>query len=406
MSSANVLRVNIAEVATFSTTAPAAGATWIHVPVLDLPLPTLTQEMDTAQEANSNGYPSASYATGKSSGLTYTTRVHTGTKGGSGDTDPTSCFMQKHIESFLGADAVEFEDTTVAGGDSDGNTATLTVTPVVGQAYGVCSTNSTSNDDMEVVFATAVTTNTLTADTEMTFTPALNDLVYGAFNFKPQLGARAKHHYLNVELDGHKWLLGPGRITGMNITGASARQGLRYGWVFTGDKWADGVTPSTFTNNNTTFSGAPLAGIGQMVYVNGGAVRMSDVTINLNVTHEEIAAVSDSTSGANPNGRAGWEITKATASGEFTEYYTSARWDQYTGRTAIPLKFVFRTGSTNAAKGRGTVALYVPKAEVVVEEATINGQRAQKVKWSAISPTAAQLTNGLSIFHLAVFGGN
>lgn len=402
MSSGSVLRVNISEVASFAAAAPTAGSAWIHVPVLDHPLPTLGQEVDSAQEANIYGLATPDYATGKSSAYSFSTRIHTGTKGGSGDTDPTIFYAKRNLESFHGMTAVEFEDTTLSGGTTSIPQFTG---GVVGQAYGICASNSTSADDMDVVFATAVSGSSVTVDTAVANASSGN-LVYGGFNLKPTLGARAAHHYINVELDGHAWLLGPGRFTGLNISGGAARQGLRYNFTYAGDTWATGVTPSSFADNSGSFSGAPLIGVGQMVYVNGTATRMADVSINFNVEHQEIPAVADSTSGANPNGRAGWEIVKAGASGEFTEYYLNTRWTQFTGRTTMPLKFVFRTGSTNAAKGRGTLAVYVPQAQVMVEPAVVNGQVSQKIKWTAVSPTPTQITNGLtSPYYLCVMGG-
>jgi hypothetical protein len=53
------------------------------------------------------------------------------------------------------------------------------------------------------------------------------------------------------------------------------------------------------------------------------------------------------------------------------------------------------------------VVVRMPNAQVMVEEATHNGQRAQKVKLVGHRPTAAQRTLGLTHpLYFAVFGGS
>lgn len=429
MASAKSLRVNMAQVASFGATAPtttptAATTGWNFIPVLDFPMPTLEQMADEAQEANTRGTRALDYATAKAAGYGFSTRVHTGAAGfdGSGsDTDPAHAFMQKALESFFGAAAVTIAGTTLAASSTTAIPILTAFTNLaVGHGLMFAATSTGTANNVDVRHVTLLSAGSATVDQAIADATTGN-LVYGGFQFVPTLGAVAAHHYLVVERDqsGHLWLLGPGRFTGLKVSGASARQGLRYDWQFTADTWTStlsgGNSPSTalteggFTGSVTrnVFTGAPLVGVGANIGVDGALVRIASATIDFGVEHQEITATGDSTVNTAVNGRAGWEIVGLGCSGEFEEYYASGRWTQYTGRTGFPLRFVFMTGATNAAKARGGLSVWVPNAQIIVEEGALNGQVSQKVKWVARDPTTTQITNGVTKpFYVTVFGGN
>lgn len=392
--SAKVARYSLSEVASFSTAAPTAASTWLHVPALDAPLPKLEQATDVAQESDSDGASSVDYPTVKGSALSLTTRVHTGTKsfdGASGDTDPTTCFLKPALESYFGAGATSFSGTTIASG----TTAAPTLTTATGVAAGMALQFGS-----QVRFVAGVSGSSVTLDSAIDAATA-GLAVYGAFNFAPTLGERAAYHYVSAEVGNYSGLVGPGRVVGLKIQGGAAKGGLRYALDFAADSWGTSVTPSSLAYTVSSYTGPTLVGKGAEVALDGASVTAADVAIDFGCKHEEIVAVSGS------NGRQGWQLNECEPSVEFSEYFASARWTNFTSRSGVSVRIVVPGDTTSAAtRARTSLAVWLPNAQVTVEPATVGGQRAQKVKLVGKRPTPAQKLAGVtSPVYLAVFGG-
>lgn len=418
MSSAKVSRIAMwngdTSFATAVANPPAANDDWVQIPTMETPLPTLGQNVDGSQIANNRGIKSQDYATTEDCALNFSTLWHTGTAalddgGAALDTNPNWTFMEEALESFhAAAVATSGPGTTLAAGGTTSIPKLTSGTGVnVGDCLGICASNQSVADNMDVVFVTALSGVDATVDIAVA-SAAAGNLVYSAFNVAPVLGEAMPYLYLNVERSGRSWLLGPGRINGLKWTFTPGGL-LKADWSYVGDRWAAGVTPTTIYNQaRSYFTGAPIKCVGGGVWINGTRTRIANASVQFNVKHEPIVASSDSTSGSQTNnGRAGWELTEMGISGDFEEYALDARFTTHMkDRTLMPLKFVWTVGTTNQTKARGTIALYVPQAQVWVEESTINGQVSQKTKWEAVDLTAAQVTAGITKpYYFAFLGG-
>ena len=213
MSSSIVNRYFISEVATFATTAPTNGSTWIHVPHIGNERLVKVQEFDDAIQANHLGLTTAQYPTVKGGSFTFRTMIHTGTKafdGTGGDSNPTSCYAQKLLESYFGvAASAAFTGTTVAAASGAGNTAPLKVASASNLAVGMAIfVGAVDGSAGEVRFITTISGTDITLDQDLSAANYVeNSIVYGAFNFSPTLGAYAKQLYLSHIMDGHADLL-------------------------------------------------------------------------------------------------------------------------------------------------------------------------------------------------------
>jgi len=399
MTTAKYNRVTFSEVATFATTAPSSLNSMTHFPAIDPAAPKVTQNFDERNETSNDGSMSVKYPTAKDSSWELTSRIYTGDKvdtGGSGDA--TTCFCQPLIESYFGVAANPGgAGTTVASG-----TASIpVVTSATSMAVGDALMFGGSGTDGEVRFIAALSGTSVTVDDPLDTAAnyAAAAVVYAAFNWAPTVGAYAKHVYFNWEGSGHEWLLGPGKVTGFKLANLAAREGASYVFSYTGDTYAAGITSGTFTPN--AYTGSTLVSVGATVNINGTDTAVGDFDIDFGVKHEPVPATSGT------NGRAGWEITEVAPSGSFTEYYASGRWTQYAAGTSIPLRFVIPVATSgHAAKAKGTVAVWMPNCNLTVEEAVLNGQRAQKVSFQAKRPTTTQIGNGVtSPVYFSVFGG-
>lgn len=405
MTTARYNRVTFAEVATFATTAPSSLNDMTHLPAIDPGPPNFVQNFDEGNETSNDGSMSVMYPTAKDSSWELQTRIYTGDKPNTGGTgNATTCFAQKLLNSYFNMDVnatgLGGAGTTVASGTDTIPVLTSGTGVDVGEAlmFGGSGTNG------EIRFVTTDGGASVTLDTALATAAnyAAAAVVYSAFNFKPTMGAYAPHVYLSWEAGStpHERLLGPGKITSLKLAGTAAREGCRYVFGFEGDTYAAGITSGTFTVN--AFTGSPLVSVGATVAINGTDTPVGDFEIDFGVKHEPITATSGT------NGRTGWEVTECMPSGSFTEYYTSeGRWTQYAAATSMPIRFSIPvSASGHAARAEGSLAVFLPNCNIKVEEAVLNGQRANKISFQGKRPTAAQIATGItSPVYLAVFGG-
>jgi hypothetical protein len=405
MSSAKPLRVNEAEVATFTTTAPVAGSTWRHVPVIESPLPTRTQERDEALEGNSRGTDSMVYPTVQSSEYQFQTRIYTGTTGTEDTASAISPFMQRALEDYFGYDAdTAFSGTTVAAASGPGQSSALKVTSAsnisVGDILGFGGTDTQSPPiEFRAVTAISGTDVTLNADLTDADNYASGAIVYGGAQFVPTLGLRAKHHYLNVEENGRSTLIGPGKFTGLSITGMAAAGAARYNWTFQGNDFAAGVTPDTFTPN--AFTGSPIVTKGMQIYVGTVATQVAELGVEFNFGHEW------KMDGTATHGRAGIELVNVGGSRvSFKEYHVAQRETDWEAQSGVSVFGAAYVGSTRAAGSRGAIAFFIPNATLVTTRDKLNNQTSLSTVFEARDPTSAQVTAGLtSSIYYCVFGG-
>lgn len=399
MTTARYNRVTFSEVATFAATAPSSLNSMTHIPAIDPAAPAVVQSFDEGNETSNDGSMSVKYPTAKESSYELSTRVYTGDKSiASSGTDATSAYLWKLIDSYFNMLA----DTSGAGTTVASGTGAV---PVVTLATGINVGNALmfggSGTDGSVRFAAAVSGTSITVDdtidTAADFAAAAE--VYSAFNWAPTMGAYAPHIYFNWEGADHNWLVGPGKVTSFKLAGMAAREGCRYVFGFSGDTYAAGINSGTFTSN--AYTGSPLVSVGATCNINGTDTAVGDFEIDFGVKHEPVTATSGN------NGRAGWEVTEVAPTGSFTEYYASGRWTQYAAATSIPLRFVIPVSTAgHVARAKGTIAVWFPNCNITVEEAVLNGQRANKVSFQAKRPTAAQQANSvISPVYFSVFGG-
>lgn len=404
MTTAKYHRINYAEVATWGTTAPVAGSTWVHVPAIDPALPDLTQEFDAANETANDGMISARYPTVRNAKSTLTMRVYTGgAANGNGETAST-IHAQNFIESYFNQVAPGAGSGTTVASGGPGNSVAVTVASASGINVGdmlifAADGGAGTAAEMAVVISKSGAALTLDRDLSTAANYAASAEVYRGNDFKPTLAAYAKALYVNHELDGHSWMAGPGKITGFKIDGIASRQGLRYVFEYQARNWNTGVTPDTFTQ--CAYTGAPLVAVGSPVWINGTQTAIADMAVDFGAKIEDILATSDAT------GVSGMELTEAVPSGEITSYYASARFTEYRAGTQIPLLLWVSTGSTDNAKARGSIGIWVPNASIDVKEASVNGQTALKLTWQGRRPTTAQIAAGVTApIYFTVFGGN
>lgn len=398
MTTARYNRVTFSEVATFATTAPSSLNSMTHLPAIDPGPPAVVQSFDEGNETSTDGSMSVKYPTAKESSWELSTRVYTGTNESSG---ASAVYCARLIDSYFGMiSVVPSPPTTVASG-----TASV---PVVTSGTGFDPAEAVmfggSGVDGEVRYVAIDGGTSLTLDSALLVAAnyAAAAAVYQAYNWRPTMGAYAPHVYMSWEAGAtpHERLLGPGKITGFKLAGTSAREGARYNFTYAGDTYAAGITSGTFTPN--AFTGSPLVSVGATVTVNGTDVPVGDFELDFGVKHEPITATSGN------NGRAGWEITECQPTGSFTEYYSNeTRWTQYAAATSMPIRIVIPISTAgHVARAKGTIAVWLPNCNISVEEAVLNGQRANKISFQAKRPTTAQIANGItSPVTFSVFGG-
>jgi hypothetical protein len=205
---------------------------------------------------------------------------------------------------------------------------------------------------------------------------------------------------VNCELGSHDVLVGPGRVTGLKLQGLAAKQGLRWAFDLSCDTYAAGFTPAGTYAYNAYGATSCLVAKGAPLTIDDTDTNVLELSLDFGCKHEEVVATSGT------NGRAGYELVECQPVLEFTEYYNGTRWTKYASRATTELRLVIPVGITPATMPLGCVAVYIPSAQVTVEDVVVNGQRAQKVKAVGNRPTAAQKLAGIDkpIF-MTVFGG-
>lgn len=390
--SAKVSGIYITEKATFPTAAPVGGDTWTPVPAIDQPLPGLEQILDSAVEGNEYGAGTAPVPTVKKSTIQLQTRVWTGSKGFGTDTDATTCFMQKSLESYFGMDAdVAFAGTTVAGSSGPGLTTPLKVASATGISVGKMVRNGTTK---EVAMVTAVSGTDITLSRDFT-TYSLGVVLEGAFDFRPTLGKRDKVLWMNAERDTHSRLLGAGGVFTLALQNIAAGNALRYAWGYEFDSFAAGVSISSKTQN--TFVSTPLIAKGAELIIDGTEeVYIYDGSVNFGVAHEWIECSGGTQS------RDGIIITDVEgAQLSFSEYYDADRWSAYEAQTGSNVLLVH-----NNSSGFGAVAVYIPYATFTAAEGVNGKKESQVITVKANMPTQAQVTAGfMSPIYYSVFSG-
>lgn len=391
-------RYNMSQVATWATAAPTNGSTWVNIPALDAPAPKREQGTDAAQESDNDGMSSLDYATVKGGSLSFSTRCLTGTlgfDGAGGDNAPTTTFLKNAFSSYFGAAAnagADFAGTTTS---TSGSGATVNLTSVANLTVGMACMVST-----DVRFVKSIATNAVTLNYAPTSVLG-SQAVYGAYNWKPTLGEKAEYDYINAEMGTEDVLLGPGRFTGLKLQNLAGKDGARLAFDFSADTFATGVTPTSVTYANATYTGAQIVGKGGLVALDGTEIHISEASVDFGVKHEEIVDPSGT------NGRAGYAIVSCDPVVEFSQYYSSTQWTSWTGRSRVDVMLSFPGNTTSAAtRARTTYAVWMPAAQITVEDAVINGQRAQKVKCVGKRPTSADKTAGiLCPIYFAILGG-
>lgn len=390
--SAKVSGIYITETATFATAAPVGGDTWTHVPAIDQPLPALEQMLDTVVEGNAYGAGTAPVPTVKKSSIQLQTRVWTGSKGFGTGTDPTTCFMQKPLESYFGMAAdTAFAGTTLAALSGPGLSSPIKVTSATGITAGKFVRNGTTK---EVAMVTAVSGTDVTLSRDFT-TYSAGVVLEGAFDFRPTLGQYAKALWMNAERDTHSRLLGAGAVFTLGLQNIAAGNALRYAFGFEFNSFAAGVTISSKTQN--TYVSQPLIAKGAELIVDGTEeVCIYDGSIEFGVAKEWVECSGGTES------RDGWIITDVEGSSlSFSEYYDADRWTAYEGQTGSNVMLVH-----SASTGFGAVAVYIPYATFTVQEAVNGKKESQTVTVKANMPTQSQVTAGFtSPIYYGVFSG-
>lgn len=390
--SAKVSGIYITEKNTFATAAPVGGDTWTQVPAIDQPLPALEQMLDTVVEGNAYGAGTAPVPTVKKSSIQLQTRVWTGSKGFGTGTDPTTCYMQKALESYFGMAAnTAFAGTTLAALSGAGKTAPIKVTSATGLAAGKFVRNGTTK---EVAMVKAVSGTDVTLDRDFT-TYTAGVVLEGAFDFRPTLGQYAKALWMNAERDTHKRLLGAGAVFTLGLQNIAAGNALRYAFGFEFNSFAAGVTISSKTPN--VFTSTPLIAKGAELIIDGTEeVCIYDGSVEFGVAKEWVECSGGTES------RDGWIITDVEGSSlSFSEYYDADRWTSYEGQTGHEVLLVH-----SASTGFGAAAVYIPNATFTVQEAVNGKKESQTVTVKANMPTAAQVTAGFtSPIYYGVFSG-
>jgi hypothetical protein len=404
MATSKYHRLSFCDVATWATAAPTNGSTWQNAFPIDPAEPDIVQEFDDANETSIDGMASARWPTVKSGKVSLTARAYTGSEGnGNSEAANTHFHADLMASYFQMATPTAGTGTTVSSG-GPGNSVAV----VVGSASNInvgdmlifaAAGAAAATAEMAVVTAKSGISLTLDRDLSTAANYAASALVFQGFDYHPTLGNYAHTLYFNHELDGHSWMLGPGKINGFKINGITSRQGLRYQFDYAAASWAAGVTPSS-TPLALFVANKPLVAVGSPAWINGTQTVISEMTVDFGAKIENVLATSDAT------GIGGMEHTETMPSGEITTYYASGRFTEWQAGTQIPLLLWVNNGATDAAKARASIGIYVPNASIDVKEASVNGQRGLKLSWQGRRPTVAQTTAGLtSPIYFTVFGG-
>lgn len=415
MSSTSV-KVNtyaLSPVAAWLTAAPVNSDTWTileHLGDQELAKP---QDVDAGQEANPYGLATNDYPTIKGGGFPSTTRIYTGTKGNDGagsDTDPTSCYGQTRYESYFGMAAGNaFKGTTVAGTSGPGFTTPLKVTSasnlVVGMGIFVGAVGGSVG---EYATITNISGTDVTLDHDIVAANyASGSIIYGGFNFYPNLGEPAAYQYLTHTKSTGQDMIGASRVTSLKLSGLDAAAGMRLEAAFQADRYYAGsgegaVVPSAVVAN--AFSGSPLVAVGGQAMINSVARALQGASVDFPCKFDPID--TSSTAGA-AQSRAGIMMSSMDGgSFDFETLYASGDWTLHGSRAPVPMSLAHHVPGTNVQQARGAIYVYCPGVQMMVEGGARKNQRTNKVKGKMVGPTAAQIALGLTkSCYVTVFGG-
>jgi hypothetical protein len=394
-----VRRYTFAEVATYTTAGPDAAATWTHIPIEGTPEGTREMATDAAAVSNARGNDSMDYPTvrrGALSGLVVPAfGGNVAFDGAAGDSPPTSFYLQKMFEHYFGADAVSAAGTTTTstgiGSAGDPLDVTSATGLVVGMALEV-------NGEFRVI--TGISTNAITLDQDLSAAPAPGDVVYASWMVKPTLGELAEYLYISEELaNGEGYLYMQGKPNALQLTGLAAGNGLKWTLGFESNDFEEvPVVPNTFTPN--AFTAQPPVVASADVSVAGTSTCISDGSVDFGVKHEWRACATA------VNGRDGMEIIGCSPTVNVTEYFSSSRLSQFTGRAGLNVRLAFTNGSSNLAKARHAIVVWMPNAQCNTAGAAIGNIRGMSTTFLGRDPTTAQIAAGVTApIYLSIFGG-
>jgi len=136
------------------------------------------------------------------------------------------------------------------------------------------------------------------------------------------------------------------------------------------------------------------------VSVAGTSTCISDGSVDFGVKHEWRPCATA------VNGRDGMEIIGCSPTINVTEYFTSSRLTQFTGRTGLNVRLAFTNGSTNLAKARHAIVVWMPNAQCNTAGAAVGNIRGMSTTFLGRDPTTAQVTAGVTApIYLSFFGG-
>lgn len=379
--------------------AQVAGASWIHLPVEGTPEGTREIGIDTAAVSNARGNDSVDYPTvrkGGISGLVIPTfGGNVGLDGAGGDSAPTTVFLQALLENYFNGTFASHAGTTTSTNGIGSSGDPLDVTSATGITVGSALMVNGEFRFVESISGTAVVLNQ-----PLSAAPSNGDVVYGGFSIGVTLGNSVDHYLaINEELaNGEGTQYYAGEVMALQLTGLAAGNGLKWNIGFESNTWTDEVTPSSFTAN--AYTAAPVVAAAGEVLVNGTATCISDGSVDFGVRKEWVPCSTGE------QGRDGVEVFGASPTATITEYYTASRLTQYTGRTGIDVMFAFSNGSTNAAKARHAIAVWMPNAQVMTAGAAVGNLRGMSTTFNARDPDSTQVAAGItSPIYLAIFGG-
>lgn len=400
-------RVSYRKVSGFTTAAPVAGDTWTLFPQVDGPFDDKdNMSFDEGKESNNVGVATPDIPTVPDGSGGGTVRVYGGTKafdGAGGDTDPTDTYLKELIDNFMGGVPTTLTGTTIAApGTAAGRTAPIVVTSAAGMAVGMgLLIGAVGGSAAEIRFIEGISGTNITLDQDLSAANRVTgSVIYGAFNWSPELNTYSEYIAFNVERDGNSRMYWPSRVTEMDLAKVAAKDGVRMRFGFLSDNWTDGVTPSA-TPTDSFRANTALIGVGSPFSWNRSTVVVTEFNCKLGIKHEEQQASSGD------RGRQGFESTEFMGEGSFTEYFLNSRFtSDYKSATAGPLRLAVLAQGLNTAKARASFGLWIPNANIRVSRAAVDGKRAAKVDFKMKVPTAAQVAAGITKpFYYSQFGG-
>lgn len=407
MSTGKYGRYSYYETVGINAPAPTASSAYQHLPALDTPHPKKIQAFDTANESDNDGSSSPVTPTVKSATMEIQTKVFTGDKTwDGGGSYPSGFHMKQFLDHYFGVNGLStFVGTTVASG-GPGVATPVTLTSATNLTVGsALMFYPAAGGAPEVRFVVSINGAAVTLDAELATAAnyAAGATVAAGFNYESVLGEYANYLYVNCEFGAYADLIGPLRPTSLKLQGLSAKQGLRWAIGLAASNFAAGWTP-TYNDGVYVYS---AYGATPCLVAKGAPVALDDVDTNVLELSVDFGCKNEEmpvTGGT--NGVGGWFNTEhLEPTIEFTEYFNATRHTKYQAGTSMELRISVPVSATETS-AKGCVSIYMPAAQVTVEDVTVGGQLAQKVKAIGRRPTAVQKVAGLDKpLFMTVFGG-